>query len=307
MELGRGIIDTPKDEPATSQIKTEHRTFSIALRPNARLTVEQNHRRFGLGDIDDTKAYRTVTVFLSLDGSTTINFGGNQPIVLETGQGCAFIEQDPPREFRVSQVPLWLRNDSTRQASLLASKDLSFILGSRVAQGASVTEAIQLATQSQRVETRAAAARASLLVGDAKPTISLLSDTRASAHWSPTLALLRQLLATGRLDADSLLSKMAAAAPNEAAEDLRKLVLGPPSADYPDDAISFLISKLESRSTAIRVLAIESLEELTGTAGTFLAGQPNKTAVGEWKKLQASGRLKVPTSNDPLLERRTAR
>ena len=244
-----------------------------------------------------TASIRAVA-FVAVDGEVLVEgLDQAQPQTLILGDGLALIETTP-RRFKLGEIPTWYRGSSERPLDVQAALDFSKL----VAVDTEIGEALISICSHRRPETAALAIQASMLLGDWQAFANgFLRNDAMRNHWTPTLALAEQLIASDPGNAKSLLQSLEAADPLRGKK-LFGLMEGFSEDQQPSDFLPQLIELLDSTQLDERVLAAYRLRRLTGKDFGYLPHLPNRTSVQQWRREFSANRLKINNVGDPLWE-----
>ena len=202
-------------------------------------------------------------------------------------------------------VPLWADADP-EDLSLIetnARDGLRELIGNEPSFEMSLREAIAF----RRVEVGALAARTLLLIG--MPDVyfggdGVLNQDRHRNHWTEHVDALRRAVdrdAEAAAEVDAAIERMASAE----RDTLFRLLIGFTQQDLKSGADEALVAMLDSPSMAIRVLAIETLRQITGTSLYYKAWESNPTRrdsdVKRWQVRLRRDMIRWPEEqpNDP--------
>ena len=204
-------------------------------------------------------------------------------------------------------MPEWIDREPLTDSEQRARNTLANELATEEPVGLRLLELNDLDGLGRRKEVRTLAAEASIYVGTFEPSVRALNDSEQSRTWGLHIETLRQAMARSPLVAEQVREAFISMRGEAAAKDLMEMLSGYSKQDVGDSresrqggALAKLIEWLEHDSLDYRVLAIENLNEITGTSylgGYLPAGtsQRRQIAVKKiWARLESGDLLPKP-------------
>ena len=280
-------------------------TFKLELADAKSLAaVEVSYRPTRLGPVVDADVTRAVLTIVAAEGGLRVTplEPAGPAIELKLGDGLGVVAGAKPRKFRLQSIPVWFRTSVERPIDGLAAEDLHRLLEAGADAAADLGPRLEDIGQSRRPETAALATQLALLAGNWQPLLSgCLNSDRLRSHWTPTLNLARQLLASDPQQAEALQQVLSTAAGDQGSL-LYDLISGPTADMLTPEGLSRLVGYLESPRLDVRVLAAYQLQLLTGKNLGYQPAAPTRASVQQWRRDLASNRLSLLEVPDVLWE-----
>lgn len=266
--------------------------------------VEVAYRPVLHGPVTDKLATKPFLIVVAVEGQVSViptrDANDNKNIRLVVGEGVAFTD-GAPIEFELGAIPSWYRAGNDRPIDLLAAADMHRWMNANVDANAQLTS---LCSDS-RPETAALAIQTAMLLGRWESFAGdFLNNESLRSHWSATLTLAEQLIASSEQKAESLRIAFETAHPGRGAA-LFTLFSGAVDSSQPKDVLPKLVESLGSAELNERVLAGHQLRRLMGKDLGFQPSIPNRAVLQQWRRTIASGPAFVPLDN-PILEAKQA-
>ena len=164
----------------------------------------------------------------------------------------------------------------------------------------------ELMMTDRRAEVRALAARCLAQLGEFEPVVRELSSAQQKSFWAAEVEILRQSLARGSEAQARIRQSLESLYPGDAATLLRLLVgFSPEQLEAGADAE--LVQFLESPEMAVRVLAIDTLRQITGAQLLYRpekAPAENRGPILKWSERAKEETIAYKTSPSPIGERK---
>lgn len=266
--------------------------------------VEVGYRQEALGSILDPQVTQPVLIIIAAEGTAQVTplepAGPSQQLKL--GDGVGVVGSAKPQKFRLQNIPTWFRSSVERPIDGLAAEDLHRLLATPADQAIGIEPQLLELSRTRRPETAALATQLALLSGNWQPLVSdFLSNDRLRSHWTPTLNLTRQLLASDAQRAEQLHQRLVDTQ-GPIGQTLFELICGSPADSLGSEGLAKLVGQLESPQLDVRVVAAYQLQLLTGKSLGFQPASPNRTSVQQWRRDLATNRVELLPPDDPLWE-----
>ncbi len=297
LQLGKALV-TSSNRGNTLRILTPDSQVQLSLADGAQVAIDLSYLQLAHGPVIDRASHPPVLFVAAVQGTVTVQAtalksalnNGVASKTLAAGQAL-FVSRGQSTEPQAAELPVWLDAASERPVDLKAAEDLAQQLGN----GESVLNTLTKLATNRRPETRAMAAQALSLLGNwewvALPK-STLGDSRDRSYWGPLLDATRQMLAAHPTNVAAL--EAALAKQDAASSGMRaQMWLGFTQAQLEGDALTKLVDNLDSEQLIDRILAIYQLQRLTGKDLGYQAGEVNRSAVQQWTRELAAGRVQV--------------
>ncbi len=272
--------------------------------PGSLVSIEVAYRATRAGSIIDRESTKPVLIIVAAEGGVEVSqlspAGPTERLAL--ADGIALVQGEQLKKFRLLSIPPWFRSSVDRPIDALAMADLHASLAMQQPAELGLSPKLTELTRSRRPETAALAVQVSMLCGDWQPLVNgFLDDSRMRSHWSTTLDLAGQLLASD----PSLEGPLRASFSEKygvSGDDQVDLLMGLPIAQLAGEGSSKLVQGLESTQLSQRVLASYQLQRLTGKSLGYQPINPMRSVILQWRRELASDRLKPLPSLDPVWE-----
>ncbi|MDX1925896.1 MAG: hypothetical protein SFV81_05230 [Pirellulaceae bacterium] len=270
----------------------------------SRAAVEVAYRPVLHGPVTDKLATKPFLIVVAVEGQVSViptrEATDNKNYRLVVGEGVAFTD-GAPIEFELGAIPSWYRAGSDRPIDLLAAADMHKSMNANVDASAQLTS---LCSDS-RPETAALAIQTAMLLGRWESFAGdCLNNESLRSHWSTTLTLAEQLIASSEQKAEALRAAFETAHPGRG-DALFTLFAGAADSSQPKDVLPKLVESLDSVELNERVLAGHQLRRLMGKDLGFQPSIPNRAVLQQWRRTIASGPSFTPLDN-PIWEAKKA-
>ncbi len=276
-------------------------------------SIEFAYRPAKHGSCLDVNAMLPILVIVAAEGGVSIQAAGQPaklkeqsvaPEKLALGEGLAVVAGSQPVRFRLQEIPAWYRTSIERPIDGLASEDLHRLLAATDPQVGLVPIIDDLTTH-RRPETAAMAIQVALLSGNWQPLAEgFLGNERMRSHWSPTLQLARQCLASDPGAAPAAKQVFLQNYGDADGQLLYDLVCGLPEDQLGTEGLANLVQLLEHPRLDHRVLAAYQLYLFAGKNLGYQPTAPNRVSVQQWRRELATNRLAAAAIPDIIWERR---
>ena len=158
----------------------------------------------------------------------------------------------------------------------------------------------------RRVDVRALAARCLASLGEFEAIIKELSNPQQKSFWAPEVEVLRQSVTRGTEMAEQLRQTLERLRPHEGAT-LYRLLWGYSPEQLAGDDAKELVSLLDSSEMDVRVLASDTLRQITGAQLLYRperAPSENRASINRWQERLADGSIAYKSPPSPLTERK---
>ncbi len=274
------------------------------------LGIEVSYRAVAKGSLTEANVYAPVLVIVvGADGATTsqellsVSKTDNSQVVKITsaGNGVAVIKQNEMESFALQSPPAWYRKRSVRAIDQLGMADFHAAMAMS---NEPVAQRLRAIASDPRPEVAAMAIQTAVLMGDWQPfATELLSNDRMRSHWTPTIQVARQMIATNPTTIKELQAE-AKAKLGVDADRVLELLVGLEAAVQTNDALTGLVKGLDSNSPLpIRVLTAYELKHLTGEDFSYQPHAPVKAMVQQWRSKIAGNKVSFLPLADPIFER----
>lgn len=274
------------------------------LLPGSLASVEVAYRSTQPGPLTDRQSTKPVLIIVAAEGEIEVSeIGGDgRTEQLSLADGVAVILGEQMNRFRLQSIPNWFRTSVDRPIDTLAIKDLHTHLAANARESKEVASQLSKLAQVRRPETAALAVQVSMLCGDWHPLAQgFLDDDRMRSHWTPTLELAGQLLASDPGNETALRASFTEHY-GQAADELLTLLIGLPTNQIASGGLASIVQNLEGTQLAQRVLASYQMLRLTGKSAGFQPSNPSRSIIQQWRREIASDRLKPLTISTPIWE-----
>lgn len=274
------------------------------------LGIEVGYRAVAKGSLTEANVYAPVLVIVvGADGATTsqellsVTKSDNSQAVkiASAGNGIAVIKQIEMESFALQSPPAWYRKRSVRAIDQLGMADFHSALAMS---NEPVAQRLRTIASDPRPEVAAMAIQTAVLMGDWQPFASeLLNNDRMRSHWTPTIQLARQMIATNPTTTKELQAEAQSKLGADADRAL-ELLVGLGAAVQTNDGLTGLVKGIDANSPLpIRVLAAYELKHLTGEDFSYQPHAPVKAMVQQWRSKIAGNKVSVLPLADPIYER----
>lgn len=194
-------------------------------------------------------------------------------------------------------LPAWVSGPKMRDIDRTALLELEPLL----TQDRSLTLSLLEASKHRRTDVRSLAARCLAALGRYEPIIESLGDRKQHAHWSQHVAQLRSAV-DQHPDSSALVAQSLRRVTGPDADGLMRLLASYSPLQLADGGAEHLIDTLEDESLEVRVIAIETLKDITGMSQLYRPDRPaaqRQVAVQKWRGRLAEG--EVLYAEQPLI------
>ncbi len=308
--MSRSMVSTA--QPGESfTLKTPCGDYELRVQDRAVwLGIEVGYRAVAKGSLIEANVYAPVLVIVvGADGATTsqellsVTKSDNSQAVkiASAGNGIAVIKQNEMESFALQSPPAWYRKRSVRAIDQLGMADFHSALAMS---NEPVAQRLRSIASDPRPEVAAMAIQTAVLMGDWQPFASeLLNNDRMRSHWTPTIQLARQMIATNQTTTKELQAEAQSKLGADADRAL-ELLVGLGAAVQTNDGLTGLVKGIDPNSPLpIRVLAAYELKHLTGEDFSYQPHAPVKAMVQQWRSKIAGNKVSVMPLADPIYER----
>lgn len=308
--MSRSMVSTA--QPGESfTLKTPCGDYEVRVQDRAIwLGIEVGYRAVAKGSLIEENVYAPVLIIVvGADGATTnqellsVSKSDNSQIVKITsaGNGIAVIKQSEMESFALQSPPAWYRKRSVRAIDQLGMAEFHSALAMS---NEPVSQRLRSIASDPRPEVAAMAIQTAVLMGDWQPfATELLSNDRMRSHWTPTIQLARQMIATNPTTLKELQAEAQSKLGAEA-DRVLELLVGLGAAVQTNDGLTGLVKGIDASSPLpIRVLAAYELKHLTGEDFSYQPHAPVKAMVQQWRSKIAGNKVSVLPLADPIYER----
>ena len=258
--------------------------------------VEVGYRPVSHGSVTDKLAFKPFLIVVAVEGQVTVSSTREaaepKNFRLVVGEGVAFADGQPI-EFELGAIPNWYRAGNDRPLDLLAATDMHKAIDGSADTNAQLTG---LCSDS-RPETAALAIQSKMLLGEWKSFAGdFLNNESMRSHWSATIGLAAQLIASSEPTTEALRTALETAHPGRG-EALFTLLTGTAVSAQPKEVLPKLVESLASEELDERVLAAYQLRRLMGKDFGFQPNIPNRAVLQQWRRAIASGPAFLPIDN----------
>jgi hypothetical protein len=272
--------------------------------PDSLVSIELAYRSATLGPATDPQATQPVLIIIAAEGDAKLTplEPAEATQVLKIGDGYGLVAGKKPTKFRLQNIPSWFRGSIERPIDALAAQDLHQRLAQLPEPTSDLGPVLAELCQARRPETAALAIQLSLLCDQWQPLLDhCLGNERMRSHWTPTLHLARQLLASNSTSAANLRGAWVDQFDADGSK-LYDVLCGPTAENLRADGLAQIVGLLESPRLDLRVLASYQLQLLTGKNLGFQPATPNRASVQQWRRDLATNRIELLEPLDLIWE-----
>ncbi len=306
----RAIVSAKSDQ-ASFSLQSPCGSYVIEILDKAVwLGLEINHRKVNKGSAIEPDVYAPVLVLVvGVDSPADspelvrITSSDNQQIakITSPAQGIAVVNKAQMENFALQSPPSWYRKRYIRAIDQLGMADFrQALLGSNEP----LADKLRTLATDNRPEVAALAIQTAILRGDWQPFAAhLLSNDRMRAHWTGSLDLARQVIASRPESQKELLSEMQGKLSSDA-DRCAELVAGLGLANQTNDGLLGLVKGLDAANNLpVRILASYELKQLTGEDFSYQPHAPVRATIQQWRSRIVQNKVSVMPVNDPIYER----
>ena len=262
--------------------------------------VEVAYRPVLHGSVIDKLAYKPFLIVVAVEGQVTVTSTREatetKSIRLVVGEGVAFADGQPI-EFELGAIPSWYRAGNDPPLDVFAAADIHKSIDGTADVNAQLTSLCL----DNRPETAALAIQSKMLLGEWEGFAGdFLNNESMRSHWSATIGLAAQLIASSEPASQALRTALETAHPGRG-ESLFTLLTGAADSSQPKEVLSKLVESLASEELDERVLAAYQLRRLMGKDFGFQPSVPNRAVLQQLRRAITSGPAFLPIDN-PIWE-----
>lgn len=309
--------------PGGSRMSVEYGRFLVVTLGNAGAQLELDLRGLqGLITLEDSdtvvaidvrhylppgsdaeKDERVLVIEMSAaNGNIRWEEAGQDPIDIPVNHVLSYVAGKDRELSGPFQSPEWIDATSLTQIDRFTSP----VLQRELDLDKPVHVRLQELMSDRRAEVRALAARCLAQLGEFEPLVRELGNAQQKSFWASEVDVLRQSLSRGSDAAGQIRQSLDSLHPKDA-ETLFRLLGGFNPEQLEASAAKELVEFLDSPEMAVRVLASDTLRQITGAQLLYRPEKPpaeNRASIIRWSERQKEGSIAYKTPPSPLPERK---
>jgi len=250
-------------------------------------------------DPQKDEAVRVIEVFAA-NGQIALEQEGQKPLEVRTNFVATFLNNDPADVSGPFRAPEWLDIRSTKDVD----RDAARYIEKAVSLSKPLPIHLAELLEDRRVEVRSLAARSLAVLGECDGLLSALSDSRQATFWNAEIDTLRGIIARNPESAGNVKHAITRIF-GDRGEVLNRILWGYSAEQLSGGAALELVKGLESPDLEHRVLAVNTLERITGANFAYRAAarpETNKPAILRFRERAQDGQLTYKQPPMPTTE-----
>ena len=298
VEYGRFLVVNFGKEGAQLELNLQGLSGILTLEESDTIVAIDVRRYLPPGASADMDARELVIELFATSGSARWEEAGQDPQDIPAHHVLTYVTGSERQLSGPFQSPGWIDASSLTDIDRLTSLELQKAL--ERAKPVHVTLAELMGDR--RVDVRALAARCLASLGEFEPLIKELSSPQQKSFWASEVDVLRQSLTRGPEVGEQIRQSLERLRPQEAAT-LYRLLWGYSPEQLAGDGAKELVEMLESPAMDVRVLASDTLRQVTGAQLLYRpekAPSENRASINRWRERQAEGSIAYAVSPSPV-------
>jgi hypothetical protein len=252
------------------------------------------------GASDEMDARVLVIEMFATSGSAKWEEAEHEPVEIPAHHVLTYLA-DKERELTGPfQPPAWIDATGVPDIDRMTSLEIKKVLDPAKPIHVTLAELVG----DRRVDMRSLAARFLVSLGQFDPLIKELNNPQQRTFWASEVDVLRQSLSRGGETAVEIRQSLERLRPQEAAT-LYRLLWGYSPEQLAGDGAKELVALLESPEMDVRVLASDTLRQITGAQLYYRPEKPpadNRLSINRWRERLDEGGIAYMTQPAPLPE-----
>lgn len=302
VEYGRFLVVTLGNEGAQIEVSLQGLQGMLTLEDSSTVLAIDVRHFLPPGSSAEMDARVQVVEIFATSGSARWEESGKEPLDIPEHHVVSYVAGQERELSGPFAAPEWIDASSLSDIDRLTSHELQRALDFDKPVHVRLAELMG----DRRVDVRALAARCLAQLGEFEPLIKELSNPQQKSFWAPEVDVLRQSLTRGPETVQQIRQTLERLNPKEAAT-LFRLMWGFSAEQLQGSGAAELVEMLESPDMAVRVLAIDTLRQITGAQLLYRpekATSDNRGSINRWIERQKDGSIAYKTPPAPIPERK---
>jgi len=302
VEYGRFLMLNSGKEGAQLELNLQGLAGTLTLEGADTVVAVEVRHFLPPGSSAEMDARVLVIELFATSGSARWEEEGQDPIDIPAHHVLTYVAGSERELSGPFQSPDWIDISSVSDIDRLTSLELQKSLDPSRPVHVTLAELMG----DRRVDVRALAARSLASLGEFEPLIKELNNPQQKSFWAPEVDVLRQSLSRGPEVADQIRQSLERLRPQDATA-LYRLLWGYSPEQLAGDGAKELVGLLESPAMDVRVLASDTLRQITGAQLLYRpekAPAENRPSINRWQERLADGSIVYKTPPSPVPERK---